>query len=57
MTQVTKKKLNLKKEFDEINRYCKKKLSGFPQLDVDSQIFLKRYNLKYNKVASAMHKF
>ena len=52
-----KKKIEFgRKEFDEINRYCKKKkIIWFSSAwDVDSQIFLKRYNLKYNKVASAM---
>lgn len=44
------------KEFREINRYCKKKkISWFASAwDVDSQKFLRKYKLKYNKVASAM---
>ena len=45
-----------KKEYDEIDAYCKK--VGIEWLasawDVESQIFLRPYNLKYNKVASAM---
>lgn len=45
-----------KKEYDEIDAYCKK--VGIEWLasawDVESQIFLRSYNLKYNKVASAM---
>lgn len=45
-----------KKEYDEIDRYCKEKgIEWFASAwDVDSQLFLKQYNLKYNKVASAM---
>lgn len=45
-----------KKEYDEIDLYCKeKKLEWFASAwDLDSQIFLRQYNLKYNKVASAM---
>ena len=40
----------------EIDRYCKKiKISWFASAwDIDSQKFLKRFKLKYNKVASAM---
>ena len=45
-----------KKEYDEIDAYCKK--AGIEWLasawDVGSQIFLRPYDLKYNKVASAM---
>lgn len=45
-----------RKEYDEIDRYCKEK--GMPWFasawDIDSQLFLRQYNLKYNKVASAM---
>ena len=44
------------KEYDEIDAYCKEK--GIHWLasawDVNSQLFLRKYNLKYNKVASAM---
>lgn len=45
-----------KKEYDEIDAYCKK--VGIDWLasswDVPSQHFLRQYNLKYNKIASAM---
>lgn len=45
-----------RKEYDEIDRYCKEK--GIQWLasawDLDSQKFLQQYNLKYNKIASAM---
>ena len=45
-----------KKEYDIIDAYCKeKKIDWYCSAwDVDSQLFLKQYNLKYNKVASAM---
>ena len=45
-----------KEEYDEIDRYCKeKKIDWFASAwDIDSQIFLEQYNLKYNKIASAM---
>jgi len=45
-----------KPEFDIIDEYCKKsKIDWFASAwDDDSQIFLRQYNLKYNKVASAM---
>ncbi|MGH2611478.1 MAG: N-acetylneuraminate synthase family protein [Rhabdochlamydiaceae bacterium] len=45
-----------KKEYDEIAVYCKeRKIHWYASAwDVDSQIFLQQYNLKYNKVASAM---
>ncbi|RII33943.1 N-acetylneuraminate synthase [Clostridium chromiireducens] len=44
------------KEYDEINEYCKAKgIDWFASAwDVDSQKFLQKYRLKYNKVASAM---
>ena len=44
------------KEFREINKFCKKKkIFWFASAwDVPSQNFLKKYKLKYNKVASAM---
>ena len=44
------------KEFKEINRYCrKKKISWFASAwDIDSQKFLRKFKLKFNKVASAM---
>ncbi len=45
-----------KAEYDEIDRYCKEKgIAWYASAwDVDSQRFLQQYNLKYNKVASAM---
>jgi len=45
-----------KKEYDEIDRYCKEKgIEWFGSAwDLDSQDFLASYNLKYNKIASAM---
>ena len=45
-----------KKEYDEIDSYCKNEnIEWFASAwDVDSQIFLKNYDLKYNKIASAM---
>ncbi|MDC3158068.1 N-acetylneuraminate synthase family protein [Candidatus Pelagibacter sp.] len=52
-----KKKIEFgKKEFDEINKYCKKKkIHWFASAwDKKSQVFLKRYKSKFNKVASAM---
>lgn len=47
-----------KKEYDFIDTYCKKKkIDWFASAwDLDSQEFLKRYKLKYNKIASAMIK-
>src|SRR3990167_2938303 len=43
-------------EYDEIDKYCKQ--VGIPwfasAFDVDSQLFLRQYNLPYNKVASQM---
>ncbi|MBP5331757.1 MAG: N-acetylneuraminate synthase family protein [Lachnospiraceae bacterium] len=43
-------------EYDEIDRYCKSVgIEWFASAwDPDSQLFLRKYNLKYNKVASAM---
>lgn len=43
-------------EFDEINRYCKKKgMEWFASSwDIESQRFLQQYNFKYNKIASIM---
>jgi len=43
-------------EYDEIDKFCKNlEIPWFASSwDIDSQIFLRRYNLKYNKVASAM---
>lgn len=44
------------KEYDEINEYCKiKKIEWFASAwDLNSLAFLKKYDLKYNKIASAM---
>lgn len=44
------------KDYDEIDRYCKEKgMAWFASAwDTDSQHFLRKYNLKYNKIASAM---
>tara|TARA_Y100000034_G_C6894557_1_gene412173 strand:+ start:383 stop:1219 length:837 start_codon:yes stop_codon:yes gene_type:complete len=43
-------------EYDQIDAYCKEK--GIEWLasawDIDSQLFLRKYDLNYNKVASAM---
>lgn len=43
-------------EYDAIDTYCRQKgIDWFASAwDVDSQKFLRKYNLKYNKVASAM---
>lgn len=43
-------------EYREIDRYCKEKqIAWFASAwDIDSQIFLRQFCLKYNKVASAM---
>ena len=43
-------------EYDAIDAFCRQKgLAWFASAwDVDSQKFLRKYNLKYNKVASAM---
>ena len=45
-----------KKEYDVIDKYCKEKGIEWyaSSWDLDSQEFLLQYNLKYNKVASAM---
>ena len=45
-----------KEEYDEIDNYCKvKDIEWFASAwDLDSQDFLTQYNLKYNKVASAL---
>jgi N-acetylneuraminate synthase len=44
------------KEYKEINKYCKKKqIHWFASAwDLDSQKFLNKFNLKFNKIASAM---
>ena len=52
-----KKKIELSyKDYVKINNYCKKKkiLWLASAWDIESQNFLKKFNLKYNKVASAM---
>lgn len=45
-----------KKEYDEIDKYCKEKgIEWYASAwDIDSQKFLKQYDCKHNKVASAM---
>ena len=46
------------KDYDIIDKYCKdKNIDWFASSwDIDSQEFLKKYNLKFNKIASAMIK-
>jgi N-acetylneuraminate synthase len=51
-----------KKEYDEIDKYCNDlAIAWFASAwDINSLAFLDQYNLKYNKIASAMiidHKF
>ena len=42
-------------EYDEIDKYCKKKNIWFASAwDTESLKFLDKYNLNYNKIASAM---
>ncbi len=58
-TTTREQKLGLefeKKEYDEIDKYCKElNIDWFASAwDVESLKFLKNYNLKYNKIASAM---
>ena len=58
-TTTREQKLGLefnKKEYDVINSHCKEKQIDWyaSAWDIDSQLFLQNYNLKYNKVASAM---
>ena len=45
-----------KKEYDEIDKYCKQKniLWSASSWDIESQYFLKQYDLPFNKIASAM---
>lgn len=45
-----------KEEYDEIDRYCRERgIEWFASAwDIDSQLFLRQYDLKYNKIASAM---
>ena len=44
------------KQYDEIDAYCKQLNIGWfaSAWDVNSQIFLRKYNLKYNKLASPL---
>jgi len=58
-TTTREQKLGLefeKNEYDIINNYCKEKniLWYASSWDIDSQLFLQTYDLKYNKIASAM---
>ena len=58
-TTTREQKLGLefeKPEFDIIDKYCKEKniLWYASAWDIDSQLFLRTYDLQYNKVASAM---
>jgi len=58
-TTTREQKLGLefnKKEYDVIDAYCKeKKIEWFASSwDIDSQLFLRNYHLKHNKIASAM---
>ena len=43
-------------EYQEIDKYCKKKnINWFASAwDLNSQLFLRKFNFKYNKIASAM---
>ena len=45
-----------KEEYDEIDRYCEEKeIEWFASAwDIDSEKFLRRYNLDHNKIASPM---
>lgn len=45
-----------KEEYEEIDKYCKEKgIEWFASAwDMESQIFLKQFDLKYNKIASTM---
>lgn len=45
-----------KAEYDEIDRFCREKgIAWFASAwDIDAQKFLRQYDLKYNKIASAM---
>ena len=44
-------------EYDEIDKHCKKNnIDWFAtSWDLNSRIFLKKYDLKYNKIASAIN--
>lgn len=42
-------------DYDEIDRYCKGRIDWLASSwDLESQVFLRKYNLKYNKIASKM---
>tara|TARA_Y100000034_G_C6866013_1_gene394701 strand:+ start:145 stop:981 length:837 start_codon:yes stop_codon:yes gene_type:complete len=45
-----------KLQYDEIDKYCKEKgIEWFASAwDIESQLFLRRYDLKFNKIASAL---
>ncbi len=58
-TTVREQKLGLEfneEQYDQIDKYCKQRNIEWyaSSWDEDSQIFLRKYNLKYNKVASPM---
>ena len=58
-TTTREQKLGLefeKNEYDEIDSYCKKlEIEWFASSwDIDSQLFLRQYDLSHNKIASAM---
>ena len=58
-TTTREQKLGLefeKNEYDEIDSYCKKlEIEWFASSwDIESQLFLRKYNLNHNKIASAM---
>lgn len=58
-TTTREQKLGLefgKREYDEIDRYCREKgIDWFASAwDLESQEFLRQYNLKHNKIASAL---
>ena len=58
-TTTREQKLGLefnRKEYDIIDSYCKQKQIQWyaSAWDIDSQLFLRHYDLKYNKVASSM---
>lgn len=58
-TTTREQKLGLefeKNEYDIIDKYCKEKNIFWyaSAWDIDSQLFLQAYDLKYNKIASAM---
>ena len=58
-TTAQDEKLHLefgKEEYDEIDKFCKEKQIPWfaSSWDVDSQLFLRQYDLKYNKIPSAM---